>query len=277
MEVMSGMLALLLLLQDPVQQQIDESLRQFESAAELEQALSLLSSQLLALGAQATNPIARRLAEDLRDGMASAAAPALIDALSGRPDALLPLQAAFRDAATSAAGRIELAEALLHLDDAMTWRAGLLTIAEDRTYSLRDRLRALRVLVDAGDPGAPGILGSITRSLPELAEPQQREFVEFLIALDTPLSRELLVAIASDGRLPESVRLAARPRPSARATTEDPEERVLDGPSRPPDLRTVVKKKETAAPSFLTMPTILAGGVTLVLLVLLLIEILRKG
>jgi hypothetical protein len=38
-----------------------------------------------------------------------------------------------------------------------------------------------------------------------------------------------------------------------------------------------VKKRETAGSSFLTMPSILAGGVTLVLLVLLLVEILRKG
>src|SRR5690349_18341495 len=100
MEAMSGILMLLLFLQDPFQQQIDDSIRQFEAAAELDRALTLLSSQLMALGAQATNPIARRLAEDLRDGMASAAAPAFIDALSGRPDALAPLQSAFRDAAT---------------------------------------------------------------------------------------------------------------------------------------------------------------------------------
>jgi len=277
MDAMSGILALLLCLQDPVQQQIDESLRQFETADELDQALTLLSTQLLALGAQATNPIARRLAEDLRDGMASAAAPAFIDALSGRPDALLPLQAAFRDAATSAAGRIELAEALLQLDDAMTWRAGLLTIANVPTYSLTDRLRAVRVLFEAADPSVPGILGLIARALPEFAEPQQREFVDFLVVMDTPLSRELLVAIAADGRLPESVRRAARPLPSTRATPEDPGELVLEGPSRPPDLRTVVKKRETAESGFFTMPTIVAGGVTLVLLVLLLIEILRKG
>jgi hypothetical protein len=38
-----------------------------------------------------------------------------------------------------------------------------------------------------------------------------------------------------------------------------------------------VKKKETGGTGFFTMPTILAGGITLVLLILLLVEILRKG
>src|SRR6185295_10867347 len=72
---MRGLMSLLLLLQDPFQNQIDDALRQFEAAAEIDQALTLLSSQLVALGSQATNPIARRLAQDLRDGMASSAAP----------------------------------------------------------------------------------------------------------------------------------------------------------------------------------------------------------
>src|SRR5437773_1901433 len=105
--------------QDVLEQQIDEYLRQFQAAAELQQGLAHLSSQLTALGAAAANPIARRLADDLRDGMVSASVPALLSALSGRPQALAPLQAAFRDAATSAAGRIELAVALAQLDDSM--------------------------------------------------------------------------------------------------------------------------------------------------------------
>ena len=279
MEAMSGILVLLLSLQDPVQQQIDDSVRQFETAAELDQALTLLSSQLMALGAQATNPIARRLAEDLRDGMASAAAPAFIDALSGRPDALAPLQSAFRDAATSASGRIELAEALLQLDDAMSWRAGLLLIARDPGASLADRLHAIRVLLEADDPGVPPLLRSLAATLPDLTEPQQREVIDFLVARDTPLTRELLVRIAADDRLSEAVRRLARPRPSVRATPEDPGEEVIEGTRRRsvPDLRPTVKKRETAESSFFTMPTILAGGVTLVLLVLLLVEILRKG
>jgi len=88
--------------------------------------------------------------------VASASAPAFIDALIGRPDALAPLQAAFRDATTSAAGRVELAEALLQLDDAMTWRAGLLAIAGDSKSRLGDRLRAIKVLDEAEDPQTAG-------------------------------------------------------------------------------------------------------------------------
>src|SRR5262245_29251767 len=145
---MALLAAVLLLAQDPFEAQIDEALSRFEAAAELEQALTMLSAQLAALGVQATNPIAQRLAQDLRDGMASAAAPALIDALVGRPDALAPLQSAFRDAGTTAAGRIELADALLHLDDARSWRAGLLAIASDVQASLADRLHASKVLLD---------------------------------------------------------------------------------------------------------------------------------
>jgi hypothetical protein len=234
----------------------------------------------MALGAQATSPIARRLAADLRDGMASAAAPAFIDALVGRPDALVPLQTAFRDATTSVTGRIELAEALLQLDDAMSWRAGLLAISTDDRTLLPDRLRALKVLLEAEDPQVPGLLWSLANNLPELPELQQRDVVDFLVAQDTPLTRELLVSIASDDRLSEAVRRAARPRPSVRATPEDPGEQVVEGAARRSAAaipRTIVKKRETAGSSFLTMPSILAGGVTLVLLVLLLVEILRKG
>ncbi len=276
---MSGILLAVLCLQDPFQQQIDDSVRQFDTALELDQALAILSAQLVALGTQATNPIARRLAQDLRDGMASTAAPAFIDALTGRPDALAPLQTAFRDATTSAAGRVELAEALLQLDDAMTWRAGILAIASDAAAGMADRLRALRVLTEADDPQVPSLLRSLTAALPKLSESKQREFVDFLLALRTPLSRELLLSIALDERLPEGLRRAAHPQPVARAIPVEPGEEGVDAsPRRPsaPPTRTV-KKKETGGSSFFTMPTILAGGVTLVLLILLLIEILRKG
>jgi hypothetical protein len=277
---MSGILWLLLALQDPFQQQIDDSLRQFEAADEVDRALELLSSQLLALGAQATNPIARRLADDLRDGMASAAVPAFIDALSGRPEALEPLQMAFRDAATSAAGRIELAEALLQLDDAMTWRAGLLGIASGAAAPVTVRLRAIKVLAEAEDPGVGELLQSLRGTLPTMDTARQREVVDFLAALDTPASRELLGSIAADPRLSEEIRAAARVRPSARATPENPGEKLIERvPARPGSTptRTVVKKGETETATFLTLPTILAGGVTLVLLALLLVEILRKG
>lgn len=262
---MSGILAAVLLLaQEPIQTQIDEALRQFEAAAQVDQALTLLSSQLLALGAQATSPIARRLAEDLRDGMASAAAPALIDALMGRPEALVPLQAAFRDATTSAAGRIELADALLHLDDAMSWRAGLLVIAGDDRVSLGDRLHASRVLLGAEDPKIPDILRSLVDRLPARPEAEQQQVADFLAAVNSPLSRELLAVIAA-----------------ARRGTDEPNVLVIDEaerrPDPPPPSRAPQKKKETRRETFFTMPTILAGGVTVILLVLLGVEILRKG
>ncbi|MBI3857341.1 MAG: hypothetical protein HY293_16765 [Planctomycetes bacterium] len=261
---MSGTVAALcLLLQDPLQTQIDEALRQFEAAAEVDRALTLLSSQLLALGARATNPIARRLAEDLRDGMASAAAPAFIDALVGRPDALVPLQSAFRDAATSASGRIELAEALLHLDDAMSWRAGLLMIASDEGSAVGDRLHAAKVLLEAEDSRIPDILRTMVEKLPGRPEEEQQRVAAFLTAANTPLTRELLAEMAD-----------------ARRGTDEPRVRIIDETSRrpvPPPARPPPKKKETGRETFLTMPSILAGGVTLLLLVLLAVEILRKG
>lgn len=254
---------LLLLMQDPFQAEIDDAVRRFESAAEVEQALALLSSQLLALGADAANPIARRLAQDLRDGMASAAAPAFVDALIGRPDALPPLQAAFRDAATSAAGRIELAEALLQLDDAMSWRAGLLVIASDDRAALDDRLRACKVLLEAEDERVPDVLRTLADSMPGRPEEERRRIVSFLRAARTPVTEALLDRLGV-----------------ARPDGEEPSVRVVDEARRPSAStipRAVAKKKETRDPSFLTMPSILAGGITLVLLIVLAVEILRKG
>jgi len=261
---MSGVLTVLILLtQEPIQTQIDDALRQFEAAAEVDQALALLSTQLLSLGARATNPIARRLAQDLRDGMASAAAPALIDALMGRPEGLVPLQAAFQDATTSAAGRIELADALLHLEDAMSWRAGLLMIAGDDRAVLADRLHATRVLLNADDPQIPDILRGMVERLPGRPESEQQQVAAFLAAANTPLTRELRASFAA-----------------VRRGTDEPNERVIDELVRrtdPPPPAPTPKKKETRRETFFTMPTILAGGVTLVLMVLLGIEILRKG
>ena len=261
---MSGVLTVLILLtQEPIQNQIDDALRQFEAAAEVDQALAILSTQLLSLGARATSPIARRLAQDLRDGMASAAAPALIDALMGRPEGLVPLQAAFQDATTSAAGRIELADALLHLEDAMSWRAGLLMIAGDDRAVLADRLHATRVLLNADDPRIPDILRGMVERLPGRPESEQQQVATFLAAANTPLTRELMASFAA-----------------ARRGTDEPNERIIDELVRrtePPPPAPPPKKKETRRETFFTMPTILAGGVTLVLMVLLGIEILRKG
>jgi hypothetical protein len=173
-----------------------------------------------------------------------------------------------------------LAETLLQLDDAMSWRAGLLLIATDGKMSLADRLHAIKVLIEAGDSGAPRILRSLVQALPDLAELPQRDVVDFLVALDTPLARELLVSIASDDRLSEGVRRSASWHPPVRATPEDPEERLFENRPRRADrvlARPIVKKRETGQGTFFTIPTILAGGVTAVLLVLLWVEVLRKG
>jgi hypothetical protein len=260
---MAGLLAAVLLIQDPFQNEIDDAVRRFEAAIEAEQALALLSSELVALGTRATNPIARRLAGDLREGMASAAAPAFIDALLGRPDALAPLQAAFQDATTSVAGRIELAEALLQLDDAMSWRAGLIGIASDERASLGDRLRASRVLLEAEDPRIPELLRRLVGRLPGRPADDRKQVAAFLGSVNTPLTRELLAEMGA-----------------AERETEEPRVRIIDERPRAflePPLRPLEKKSETRRETFITMPSILAGGVTLVLLGLLLVEILRKG
>ncbi len=260
---MSGVLLAVLLSQDPTQAEIDQAVRQFEAAIEAEEALTILSARLIGLGARATTPIARRLARDLRDGMASSAAPAFIDALVGRPDALEPLQAAFRDAATSAAGQIELAEALLQLDDTMTWRAGVLTIASSEKASMSDRLRAAKVLLEAEDPQIPALLRGIVDRLPGRPEEELQQVAAFLMTANTPLTRELLAAMAA-----------------GRGASDEPRAEILDDARRVPSepaARPVEKKSETREATFLTMPTILAGGVTLVLLGLLLVEVLRKG
>ncbi len=155
--------ALLLALQDPVLQ-VDELLRQFQAAVEVQQALELLSAQLAELGDAAAAPIARRLAEDLRDGMASAAAPALMAALLGHPEALTPLREAFRDPVTSVPGRLELAETLSRLADDATWRDGVASILADPDADPEDRLRAAEILIAAGDPRGAELFPRAARS-----------------------------------------------------------------------------------------------------------------
>lgn len=205
---MAALLLSLFAAQD-VEQQIDDSLRRFEAAVEIQRALAQLSDQLVALGEAATSPIARRLADDLRDGMASAAVPALIDALTDRPEALPELQAAFRNAATSAAGRIALANALAQLDDSMSWRDGIRTIASDPKGGLPDRLRALGLLLMAEDPGAIEEVRTIAKGLPGLGPADQRQVSAFLAGANTPETRELLGGIMENEALPRDLRLSA--------------------------------------------------------------------
>lgn len=195
--------------QDPVEGEIDEALRRFQAAAEVQLALAQLSARLSALGASATSPLARRLADDLRDGVASAAAPALIDALSGRPDALVPLQLAFRDLATGASGRIELANALSQLDDTSTWREGVAAIAVAPAVSLDDRLRALALLLAAGDPRGQEGLRALLFDLPTRPATDQRRIVDFLAQVNTPEARAALEEVMTQRTLAPEVRIAA--------------------------------------------------------------------
>ncbi len=156
-------IALLLGSQDPIEMRVDAILRQFETAAQAEQAGARLAERLMALGGSAVEPLARRLAEDLRDGTASASSGAILEVLDGRVEAQVPLQTAFADGATSAAGRIELARALVSLLDQASWRDGLLAVAADPEAGLGDRRRAAELLLEAGDERAAEILAEIGR------------------------------------------------------------------------------------------------------------------
>ena len=94
-------------------------------------------------------PAAAKQTDLSRDGMLSDYGPALLDVVGGRPEAIEPLQAAFRDEATSIAGRIELANALSQLADEETWREELRAIASDPNVEEGDRRRATDVLESA--------------------------------------------------------------------------------------------------------------------------------
>jgi len=65
-------------------------------------------------------------------------------------------------------------------------------------------------------------LVALTAALPQFDPGSERDVVDFLIALDTPLARELLRSIAGDDRLP----------PAVRTTPEDPQE-LVTGPAHP--------------------------------------------
>ncbi len=140
---------------------IEFLLRRYEASEQADQVAAHLTEQLVALGEPAVEPLARRLAEDLRDGVPSDYAEAVIDALWGRPEALAPLRAVFADEATPPAGRIELARALLELMDEATWREGLLAVAADPGFDPADRRRAAEILLGAGDFRVLGIIAEL--------------------------------------------------------------------------------------------------------------------
>lgn len=268
--------------QDPLRLQLEEALRRFEAEQDELRALDLLSAQLAALGPAASALIAARLAEDLRDGMASAAAPAFIDALVGRPAGLDPLQGAFRDRATPAGGRIELARALLELDDPLSWRDGLLAIAADPAADLGDRLGAAGVLVDGGDRRAWAPLRDLAGSLPGRPPVERAEILEFLARAGTPESRDLLADAAENDALSEEVRHAALEllEGRRRAVSEEPRVTVEDEPAppgrpAPASPRASPKKTGKEDASLLTMRT--AAVVSAAALLALLWVLKRKG
>ncbi|HEX7897034.1 MAG TPA: hypothetical protein VF950_04705 [Planctomycetota bacterium] len=124
---------------------VEEILREFDAQGAVEPAdLDALLDALEQLGASALLPISEALAADLRDGMAAASAPALIDALVGR-GTLEPLRAAFRDPKTPAAGRLEIARALDDLGDD-SWREETRRMSRDAGLDPALRLRAAALL-----------------------------------------------------------------------------------------------------------------------------------
>ena len=201
-------IAVFLCLQEPVEVQVESILSRFGALAREEQEGARLVEQLTALGGSAIEPLARRLAEDLRDGAASASAEAILETLEGRPAAQGPLQSAFADGATPSSGRIELARALASLLDQVSWRDGLLAIAANPDADLEDRRRAAELLVEAGDERVLEVLPEIE----ELQGPDPR--VEFREAAELlrRWSEEPRVMVIGEGVPPPP----GRPRPPAR-------------------------------------------------------------
>ncbi len=143
MNVMACLAAFLLALtpQETLEERIAALLRTYPDEEDLEPLLDGLE----ALGADALPLIARALAEDLRDGMAAAAAPALVDALVGHRDTIEPLRAAFRDPRTSPSGRLEIARALDDLGDD-SWREEIRRMSGDPQADPLLRGKALALL-----------------------------------------------------------------------------------------------------------------------------------
>ncbi len=268
--------------QDPLRLQMEEALRRFQAEQDEFRALELLSAQLLALGPAASTLLAARLAEDLRDGAPSAAVPAFVDALVGRPAAREPLQAAFRSAQTLPGGRVELARALLELDDPFTWRDGLLSIAADPGAELDDRLGAAGVLADGGDARVWAPVSELARSLAGRPPVERAAILTFLARTGTPESRALLADAAEDEALSEDVRRAAAELLAGRRRAVADEPRVVVEDEPPADARRAAgapprgpKKSGNPEAPFPTMRT--AAVVSAAALLALLWVLYRKG
>ncbi len=118
---------------DVLDARVAELLEDYPGSGDLDDLLAELEE----LGAEALGSISRALADDLRDGMAAAAAPALVDALAGHPDSLEPLRAALRDPAISPEGRREIARVLAELEGPRPPAAPVL-VDEPRTSIVAD-------------------------------------------------------------------------------------------------------------------------------------------
>jgi hypothetical protein len=214
-----------------------------------DEALGLLGVRLSGLGYPAAQPVARRLAEDLRDGAPSPSAPALIEALHFRPpSALEPLQAAFRDSATPDAGRVELANALLRLEDDESWRDGVAAVLSDERADVSLRLRAAAPLFEVMDARAVVELREIIDGLGSLPPAEQARVIEFLAALDLPEARDLLWAAMEEHLAPEVREATSR----AIGPRLDEPRVTLVGVEEPParePVRRAPKKEEKKADS----------------------------
>jgi hypothetical protein len=236
--------------QETADARLAELLRVFEGRGETAD-LDVLADEIDAIGSAVLEPVARRLAEDLRDGLASLAAPALVDVLSARAADVAPLRRAFADPATPAGGRVQIARALADLDDGRTWRPGLRALLDDPKAELDDRLGAAGVLLEAED--GPG-LASLRRlaATSTLRPRSERERIhEFLARVNTPETRELLAdALEAEDFLP----------------ADEPRERVFDERSPRAGLRSSPKKTVVAAADWTTMVEVAAVVAALLLL-----------
>lgn len=242
--------------QDTPEARLAELLQRFESAREAD--LPSLVAEIDALGFAVLEPAVRRLALDLRDGVASLATPALVDVLASRRADLGPLRDAFAGADTPPSGRVQLARALAELDDAESWRPGLREILADPDLLLDDRLAAAAVLLEAGDPAALEPLGELVAGLPSRPPAERRRLLDFLSRADTPETRALL----------EEALTASDPDP---VDVDEPLERLVDQPAPRGSRfapRPDPKKSVVAAARWTTMVEVAAVAAALVLLVL---------
>jgi hypothetical protein len=238
--------------QETADARLVELLRAFEGRGE-EADLDDLAEEIDALGSAVLEPAARRLAEDLRDGMASLAAPALVDVLSARAADVAPLRAAFADPATPPSGRVQIARALADLDDVHSWRPALRALLADPDAALDARLGAAGALLEAGDGPALPSLRALVEAAPARPRPERERVYEFLARANTPESRRLLDdALDVEELLPDE--------PRERVVAERPSRAGLRAPSRDP------KKSVVAAADWTTMVEVAAVAAALALL-----------